>query len=767
MSDYSNDILANYYMYDKDLLRTINRNDFSYDFYYSDFGDLIELKIGDSPYVFYNYDNGYGLPWTKQTYANGQTIDNIYNEEMRLIGISFDNGKTLSYQIEYDPNGNIKEIIDNINNVHLSYSSEGIRAVNTYNNTLLYEVRYIDTNRFDVIINGETYQYHFNESMQSDGCSSYDTQISFSDEKIATQHIKDCFGRNFQQLTDDPKSDTTITSHYEYKTNDNYSTDLIDNYFVNVSTKSTLKTYKWNYEYYNNGAIKSITDLNNQSIYYYYDNANQLTKVIDSSKNNITNYQYDKGGNILSKTVNSYDNNGKISVSTNDVFSYEHDSWFDVLTTVNGDTIRYDSVGNPVLYGDIKMEWQNGRQLKTYSNDILTVEYRYNNDGIRTQKLVFNNNGDLLSSFNYYWINGELVSQTIKSYKNGKLHDTKNIVILYSTESNDDKIFRESIGFVVNNSEKYCYIKNLFGDIIGLVNDGSIVAEFSYDATGKISVDMLKNNFDLSWNPFYYRGYNYDLETELYYLRSRYYNPNWGRFINADIFVDTGIGVMGTNMFAYCNNNPIMYTDYDGYWAKADHKNWSNNIMQGVVSNNYRTIIGEYNEKTDEQYPAYILSYQHIHFDRSGAYVEEDSRETYALSKLDLAASDWITAQSYSYDSYLQNHYEAEVPHNIGYAMHALQDISAHGNIGINDSIAQHIVPSTDPVKNSWLHADDPLYRWVSGSNMYELEIDPGVTTANYTSTGTRYRDTVIYTAFLLVAFEESIASHNPKRFFV
>ena len=66
------------------------------------------------------------------------------------------------------------------------------------------------------------------------------------------------------------------------------------------------------------------------------------------------------------------------------------------------------------------------------------------------------------------------------------------------------------------------------------------------------------------YNPFRYRSYVYDEETKLYYLQSRYYNPTIGRFISADAFVSTGQGVLGYNMFAYCNNNPVMGYDPSG-----------------------------------------------------------------------------------------------------------------------------------------------------------------------------------------------------------
>ena len=68
-------------------------------------------------------------------------------------------------------------------------------------------------------------------------------------------------------------------------------------------------------------------------------------------------------------------------------------------------------------------------------------------------------------------------------------------------------------------------------------------------------------------NPLRYRGYVYDTETGLYYLQSRYYNPAWGRFINADAYASTGQGIIGNNMFAYCGNNPVIRHDPTGQFG--------------------------------------------------------------------------------------------------------------------------------------------------------------------------------------------------------
>ena len=94
---------------------------------------------------------------------------------------------------------------------------------------------------------------------------------------------------------------------------------------------------------------------------------------------------------------------------------------------------------------------------------------------------------------------------------------------------------------------------------------------YTYDAWGNITGvydkdgNPITNPDDVAFlNPLRYRSYYYDDETGLYYLNSRYYNPEWGRFISADAFADTGQGVIATNMYAYCLNNPVNLVDPTG-----------------------------------------------------------------------------------------------------------------------------------------------------------------------------------------------------------
>ena len=109
----------------------------------------------------------------------------------------------------------------------------------------------------------------------------------------------------------------------------------------------------------------------------------------------------------------------------------------------------------------------------------------------------------------------------------------------------------------------YYYVLNLQGDVVKLIDqDGAVAASYEYDAWGNI---LSSSGSMAEKNPLRYRGYYYDVETGFYYLQSRYYDPATRRFINADVYSSTDSSdAVSCNMFAYCNNNPIIRKDPSG-----------------------------------------------------------------------------------------------------------------------------------------------------------------------------------------------------------
>ena len=191
---------------------------------------------------------------------------------------------------------------------------------------------------------------------------------------------------------------------------------------------------------------------------------------------------------------------------------------------------------------------EKGRWLsKTTLSDGTKINYRYNANGMRTQKQV-----DFKVTNYYYDSNNNLIAEKTDSATLFFYYDTENSPVALSY-----------------NGKMFYYVKNVQGDIVKILDeDGISYASYVYDSWGNILSQS--EDEQSSINPLRYRGYVYDEDTTLYYLQSRYYDPTTGRFINADdtAYVDTNSGTpLSTNMFAYCENNPVNKVDPNGYWS--------------------------------------------------------------------------------------------------------------------------------------------------------------------------------------------------------
>ena len=120
-----------------------------------------------------------------------------------------------------------------------------------------------------------------------------------------------------------------------------------------------------------------------------------------------------------------------------------------------------------------------------------------------------------------------------------------------------------------NETKTYIYTRNAQGDIISITDtsNGNTVAQYTYDSWGNV---LTATGAMAEVNPFRYRGYYYDSETGLYALQSRYYDPQTGRFLNLDeleVLTATPKDLTDKNLYAYCDNNPIVRGDKDGeFW---------------------------------------------------------------------------------------------------------------------------------------------------------------------------------------------------------
>ena len=202
------------------------------------------------------------------------------------------------------------------------------------------------------------------------------------------------------------------------------------------------------------------------------------------------------------------------------------------------------------------LTWQNGRQLASLSGNGTTASYTYDVDGLRTSKTV---NG---VKHEYYYVGSRLQYEK---------YGTTELWFFYDADGTPSGI-RYKNGDSIND---YYFVCNWRGDVTEIYDStGALAASYSYDAWGKVvsvtdasGAAITSSTHIANVNPICYRGYYYDTETSLYYLKSRYYDPQVKRFLNADGYVATGQGVVGNNSFTYCINNPVIYADYEGEMA--------------------------------------------------------------------------------------------------------------------------------------------------------------------------------------------------------
>ena len=404
--------------------------------------------------------------------------------------------------------------------------------------------------------NGSEYRYEYdlNNNLtklhQSAGGSSWTTEYTYDkDNRPVTVTV------NGKTITDSYNATGTRASRvYGFSTP--YTVALTYLAGANGSRTGMLQSYRngseaaYTYAYDDNGNVTSITK-GSASASYTYDALNQLTRVNDGFTNKTTTYTYDNAGNLLEKKEYAY-TTGALGTPT-DTVTYAYDStWKDKLTSYDGQAITYDEIGNPLSYRGYTLSWQ-GKRLQSLSGNNTTASYTYDEQGVRSSKTV---NG-VTTTFSY---NGSLLMAQVQG------SGTSQVKQLFSYDANGDVI---SVNY---NGTEYFYLRNGQNDVVGLMDaNGNRVVEYTYDAWGKLisTSGTLATSLGAD-NPFRYRGYYYDTETGLYYLMTRYYDPEVCRFISADVYMTTGQGVLGGNMWAYCLNNPANMTDSNGEIAIVD-----------------------------------------------------------------------------------------------------------------------------------------------------------------------------------------------------
>ena len=623
-------------------LVTITTATTTYTITYDDFGNMKSIRSGRRQILAtYNRMDGNGL-LESVVYGNGYAEFYTYDELGRVATVEHrlsSSGETsiLSKSI-YNDEGRLIRQIDHAKNeiTDYKYSAQGKLSGVVYKDMsgsvrMSYSISYNE----DQKLSGET--LYFSESQQSyyhaysyeyNPTSDLLSGVTLQTEDANVAYVTYQYD-NWQRATRYTVQDNNL-SFYRNSIYDTYretidgttftrQTNLPYSYYNSVSYNGTVVYSQGRIYYYDelgrlDGMVEETVDAEGYpsltSLSYVYDAKGQLVRENNQFLNRTYVYTYDDAGNITSKKEYNYTTATNLSSTPRDQIAYQYSigEWGDLLISFDGQSILYDNIGNPITYLGNTLSWQGRNLVNVKEGNTTIATYTYDANGLRTSKTVDG------VTYHFRWHEGRLVQikQTSSSYGGPALE-------IYYQPDGTPLGFRYISDITLDNptSQMYYYLLGHGNNVIGIISEtGQVLVTYEYDAWGNFTESInatyapagSTNLAAITLNPLRYRGYCYDTETGWYYLQSRYYNAQVGRFINADsVIASVGSSILGYNLYAYCFNNPVNMSDLSGNWPKwlESAADWVNeNIIQPVVnffdantnktSGSFETLDGSY-----------------------------------------------------------------------------------------------------------------------------------------------------------------------------
>ena len=340
------------------------------------------------------------------------------------------------------------------------------------------------------------------------------------------------------------------------KTNEYDDLGMLKNTYVYDKNDSRVMTLTRNYQARTNDSMRISQRINMDTFafgdesywvrQYQYDAMGNVTKIYGETPD-CHDYTYDYRNFLVNDngTVYEYDGNGNITKKGATTYTYDT-VIKDRLVKVGNTPVTYSTANplNPATYGNCSYNFK-GRRLQSFTKSGSTYNYIYDEQGLRTRKIAPD------GSVTKYLYNGtKLAAEIAPNYRLDFLYDENDM--LY--------------GFVKDGSAKYFYARDMLQNILGIIDtNGSPVVIYQYTAYGTSTVLHYTAGL-ASINPFRFKGYYFDNESGMYYCHTRYYVPEWCRWLNADhpSFLQPD-SLQGLNLYTYCGNNPVMCLDKYGY----------------------------------------------------------------------------------------------------------------------------------------------------------------------------------------------------------
>ena len=523
------------YTYEKDRLTKIRHHGCDYTFAYDGFGNGTEVAIAGTKIISHSYGERNGL-LTKSLWGNGWEISYSYDSMDRLTGVTAKKDGT-SYPLYTQ-----------------AYNRQG----------LIY--RYVDKQA-----SGRSCTYGYDltgrlcEAVFDDG-TAYSYTYDANDCLVKEHHTIPGGSRDVIRAYDKDSRETSVTC----------GSAKVEKAFDELGRLSSIKRnggkHVTEFTYGaapDGGATGRVTSIKNgsETITYGYDARGYVTSETKGGKTR--RYQYDAKGQLIreddpvqGKTfLYSYDTGGAMTeirayamTDAKDLTGLHYEkktfgrggAWTDQMLTVDGQVYTYDAVGNLLADGKRTYTWQMGSQLAKVTGDGLEAAYTYDASGIRTSKTVNGMKTEYLTAG----------SRILAEKKNGTwqhyLYDGGGQLTAMTYKGKD-----------------YYFIRDNLRVITGLVDsEGKAVVNYRYNSWGKLlSITGSMAESLGKDNPYRYKGYYYDEETGMYYLKNRYYDPEICRFISADdvtVMIDSPMSLGDKNLYAYSDNDPINKKDEDG-----------------------------------------------------------------------------------------------------------------------------------------------------------------------------------------------------------